>query len=95
MKSMSNSPSKGTAPTAYTRFALDRSTPSLWRVTFNHPPISDRIDQAVLDEMAAGTPIGRFGASKDIAASIAHLFSDDGSFITGQVLAIDGGWSVS
>jgi hypothetical protein len=34
MKSMSNSPSKGTAPTAYTRFALDRSTPSLWRVTF-------------------------------------------------------------
>jgi hypothetical protein len=37
---MSNSPSKGTALTAYTRFSLDRSTPSLWRVTFDNPPIN-------------------------------------------------------
>ena len=37
---MSNSPSKRTAPMTYTRFILDRSTPSLWRVTFNHPPIN-------------------------------------------------------
>src|SRR5260221_2558430 len=39
-KSMSNSPSKGTALMAYTRFSLDRSTPSLWRVTFDNPPIN-------------------------------------------------------
>ena len=37
---MSNSPSKGTALMAYTRFSLDRSTPSLWRVTFDNPPIN-------------------------------------------------------
>jgi hypothetical protein len=37
---MSNSPSKGTALMAYTRFSLDRSTPSLWRVTFDSPPIN-------------------------------------------------------
>src|SRR3984893_2165190 len=36
---MSNSPSKGTALMAYTRFSLDRSTPLLWRVTFDNPPI--------------------------------------------------------
>src|SRR6266478_345291 len=37
---MSNSRSNGTALTAYTRFRLDRSTPSLWRVTFGNPPIN-------------------------------------------------------
>src|SRR3981189_3750447 len=37
---MSNSPSKGAALMAYTRFSLDRSTPSLWRVTFDNPPIN-------------------------------------------------------
>src|SRR5712691_11611665 len=37
---MSSSPSKGTALMAYTRFSLDRSTPSLWRVTFDNPPIN-------------------------------------------------------
>jgi enoyl-CoA hydratase/carnithine racemase len=37
---MSNSPSKGTSRLAYTGFSLDRSTPSLWRVTFDNPPIN-------------------------------------------------------
>src|SRR5260370_4859777 len=37
---MSNSPSKGTSHLAYTGFSLDRSTPSLWRVTFDNPPIN-------------------------------------------------------
>jgi len=29
----------------YTRFDLDRSTPSLWRVTFNNPPIVGRREE--------------------------------------------------
>ena len=37
---MNNSPSKGTSHLAYTGFSLDRSTPSLWRVTFDNPPIN-------------------------------------------------------
>jgi hypothetical protein len=37
---MSNSPSKGTSHLAYTGFSLDRSTPLLWRVTFDNPPIN-------------------------------------------------------
>jgi len=39
-KSMSNSPSKGTSHLAYKGFSLDRSRPSLWRVTFDNPPIN-------------------------------------------------------
>jgi len=34
----------------YTRFDLDRSTPSLWRVTFNNPPIN-LIDAAMMKEL--------------------------------------------
>src|SRR6266850_4574066 len=49
---MSNSQSKGTALMAYTRFTLDSSTPSLWRVTFDNPPIN-LIDPAMVVELDA------------------------------------------
>jgi NAD(P)-dependent dehydrogenase (short-subunit alcohol dehydrogenase family) len=62
---------------------------------FIRTAIQDGIEQGLLDDMAAGIPIGYFGKPEDIAASIAHLFSDDGAYITGQVLAVDGGWGIS
>ena len=34
----------------FTRFTLDRSTPSLWRVTFDHPPIN-LIDPVLIGEL--------------------------------------------
>jgi hypothetical protein len=55
---MSNSPSKGTALMAYTRFSLDRSTPSLWRVTFDNPPIN-LIDPVMAVELDALLPAAR------------------------------------
>ena len=36
-------------------------------------------------------PLGRFGTVEDVASAIAFLASDDASYITGQVLVIDGG----
>src|SRR5712671_4832948 len=47
---MSSFPSKGGALMAYTRFSLDRSTPSLWRVTFDNPPIN-LIDPVMIVEL--------------------------------------------
>lgn len=41
------------------------------------------------------TPLNRFGAPIDIARAIAFLSSEEASFITGQVLAVDGGWSTT
>lgn len=38
-------------------------------------------------------PLGRIGRPEEMAAAIHFLVSDDASYITGQVLSVDGGWS--
>jgi len=43
--------------------------------------------QRVIDE----TPLRRWGTPEDIAAAIRFLVSDDASFITGQVINVNGG----
>lgn len=62
---------------------------------FIRTPIQDGIDQQLLDDMAAGIPIGYFGKPEDIAGTVAHLFSPDGGYIAGQLIAVDGGWGVA
>ncbi|MEX1172641.1 MAG: 3-oxoacyl-[acyl-carrier-protein] reductase [Chloroflexota bacterium] len=37
------------------------------------------------------TPLGRFGTTDEIANAVAFLVSDEAAYITGQVLAVDGG----
>jgi 3-oxoacyl-[acyl-carrier protein] reductase len=37
------------------------------------------------------TPLGRFGTPEEIASAVAFLASDEAGYITGQVLAVDGG----
>jgi NAD(P)-dependent dehydrogenase (short-subunit alcohol dehydrogenase family) len=38
---------------------------------------------------------GRIGNANDVTSIAALLLSDQTSFITGQNIAVDGGWSVS
>jgi 3-oxoacyl-[acyl-carrier protein] reductase len=45
----------------------------------------------VQDEAIKMTPLGRLGSVEDIAYAVAFLVSDEASFITGQVLSVDGG----
>jgi NAD(P)-dependent dehydrogenase (short-subunit alcohol dehydrogenase family) len=53
------------------------------------PILTDRI-QALPEERRA-VPMGRIGAPEEVARTVAWLYSDAASFITGATLAIDGG----
>src|SRR4249919_2243206 len=49
--------------------------------------LSDEIRQSILQKI----PLGKLGRPEDIAAAVAYLASSESSYITGQVLAVDGG----
>jgi len=53
------------------------------------------LTESLPDELKAQlierTPLGRFGTTEEVAAAVAFLASDDAAYITGQVLAVDGG----
>jgi 3-oxoacyl-[acyl-carrier protein] reductase len=53
--------------------------------------MTDALPEAARDAAAASIAMGRFGTPEDIAAAAAFLASDDASYITGQVIAVDGG----
>jgi 3-oxoacyl-[acyl-carrier protein] reductase len=41
------------------------------------------------------TPLGRMGTPEDMAAAVAFLVCEDADFVTGQVLAVDGGLAIA
>ena len=49
------------------------------------------LPDALKEQLRAATPLGRFGETEEISAAVAFLASDEAAFITGQVLAVDGG----
>jgi 3-oxoacyl-[acyl-carrier protein] reductase len=57
--------------------------------------ISTRLTKELPEElqqsMLASTPLGRFGDPEDVAGAVRFLSSDASSFITGEVLLVDGG----
>ena len=53
-------------------------------------PAAARIEE----EMGLLHPTGRVGRPEEVAAAVAHLLSDDASFINGAIVPVDGGRSV-
>lgn len=58
---------------------------------FIETPMTADLPEKVLNMMKEKTPLGRMGTTEDIANGVEFLASDKSSFITGQVLKIDGG----
>jgi 3-oxoacyl-[acyl-carrier protein] reductase len=53
--------------------------------------LTQDLPDALKDEITSRTPLGRFGTTEEVANAVAFLVSDEAAYITGQVLAVDGG----
>ena len=53
--------------------------------------LTESLSEEIKEGIRTATPLGRFGTVEEVAAAVAFLASDDAAYITGQVLAVDGG----
>ena len=56
--------------------------------------MTDVLSEDVKQSMGEQIPLKRFGETRDIAEAVAFLASDSASYITGQVLQVDGGMAM-
>ena len=49
--------------------------------------------QAFVDRYVSRTPLKRMGREEDLQGAIIYLATDMSSWVTGQNLIVDGGWS--
>ncbi|MCF8707091.1 acetoacetyl-CoA reductase [Rhizorhapis sp. SPR117] len=49
------------------------------------------VPEAVLEKIVAKIPVGRLGHAEEIARGVAFLCADEGAFVTGSTLSINGG----
>lgn len=62
-------------------------------------PLAQRAagDPQIMQYVATKQPLdgGRIGCAEDVDSAAVYFLSDESRFVTGQVLAVDGGWTVS
>jgi 3-oxoacyl-[acyl-carrier protein] reductase len=58
---------------------------------FIRTEMTDVLPEAVKEKALANIPLRRMGEAEDVAEAVAFFASDEAAYITGQVLAVDGG----
>ena len=58
---------------------------------FIRTPMTEKVPEKVLDMMVGKTLLGRMGEPEDVANAALWLASDESSFVTAQVISVDGG----
>jgi 3-oxoacyl-[acyl-carrier protein] reductase len=56
--------------------------------------LTDALPEAARDAILGATPLGRLGEPEDVARAVRFLVSDAAAFVTGDVLAVDGGLGI-
>lgn len=56
-------------------------------------PLVQQNDPEFIERLSQKSPMGRIGKSEEIAGAVAFLLSDAASYINGQNLPVDGGWT--
>ena len=66
--------------------------PGVFRTALN----ADLLDNTLRGkELLLRTPMGRFGRTEELVGAAVYLASDSASFVTGQILVVDGGFLAS
>ena len=83
----------------FTKALAKEVGPSGVRVNCVSPGLIDtdmnvELDEAALRELADETPLGRVGTAEEVAQAVLYLAEEGASFITGQVLGVNGGLQV-
>ncbi|MBQ8228674.1 MAG: 3-oxoacyl-ACP reductase FabG [Clostridia bacterium] len=55
-------------------------------------PMNKHLDKETIADLCEETPVGRIGTPEDVAKAVLFLAEDTSSFVTGQVLGVDGGF---
>ena len=58
---------------------------------FTETEMLQSVPKEVMEKILAQIPIGRLGKPSEVAGAVAYLVSEDGDYITGQVININGG----
>ncbi len=53
--------------------------------------LTEALSEEIRSAILSSTPLGRLGTPEDVAGAVRFLCSDEASFITGEVLLVDGG----